>query len=106
LKARPCARPEWSDKAEVNVGKHKVPTLRNVDKRPGKGFPKAYVHNGVFKTLKEVVHFYNTRDVESWPPPEVPQNVNIDELGDLGLTADEEDAIVAFLKTLSDGFEP
>jgi hypothetical protein len=36
----------------------------------------------------------------------VPQNVNNDELGDLGLTADEEDAIVAFLKTLSDGFEP
>ena len=83
-----ATRPEWSDKAEDNVGKHKVPTLRNVDKRPGKGFPKAYVHNGVFKTLKEVVHFYNTRDVESWPPPEVPQNVNNDELGDLGSTAD------------------
>lgn len=99
-------RPEWYDKVEENVGKHKVPTLRNVDKRPGKGFPKAYVHNGVFKTLKEVVHFYNTRDVESWPPPEVSQNVNDDELGDLGLTADEEDAIVAFLKTLSDGFKP
>ena len=101
-----ATRPEWSDEAEDNVGKHKVPTLRKVDKRPGKGFPKAYVHNGVFKTLKEVVHFYNTRDVESWPPPEVPQNVNNDELGDLGLTADEEDALVAFLKTLSDGFEP
>ncbi|TNF80528.1 MAG: cytochrome C, partial [Acidobacteria bacterium] len=99
-------RPEWESKAEENFGKHKVPTLRNVDKRPGKGFPKAYTHNGFFKTLEELVHFYNTRDVESWPPPEVPLNVNVDELGDLGLTADEEAAIVAFMKTLSDGYKP
>ncbi|MGD8540049.1 MAG: cytochrome c peroxidase [Candidatus Aminicenantes bacterium] len=90
---------------ELEMGKHKVPTLRNVDKRPGGGFPKAYMHNGVFKSLKEVVHFYNTRDVEDWPPPEVPENVNTDELGDLGLTSEEEDAIVAFMKTLSDGYK-
>jgi len=89
-----------------NWGKHKVPTLRNVAKGPGKGFPKAYMHNGVFKSLAEVVHFYNTRDVEAWPPPEVAQNVNTDELGDLGLTAEEEAAVVAFMKTLSDGFKP
>ena len=63
------------------------------------------MHNGVFKSLKEVVHFYNTRDVEDWPPPEVPRNVNTDELGDLGLTNEEEDAIVAFMETLSDGFK-
>jgi hypothetical protein len=36
----------------------------------------------------------------------VADNVNTDELGDLGLTADEEAAIVAFLKTLSDGYTP
>jgi cytochrome c peroxidase len=89
-----------------NWGKHKVPTLRNVDLRPGKGFPKAYLHNGVFKSLEEVVHFYNTRDVGDWPPPEVAANVNIDELGDLGLTAAEEHAIVAFMGTLSDGYKP
>jgi cytochrome c peroxidase len=97
------------DKEETvmaNNGKHKVPTLRNVDKRPGKGFPKAYMHNGVFKSLEEVVHFYNTRDVEDWPPPEVDENVNTDELGDLGLTSEEEAAIVAFMKTLSDGYVP
>ena len=87
-------------------GKHKVPTLRNVDKRPYPEFVKAYVHNGVFKSLGEVVHFYNTRDVKDWPEPEVAENVNTDELGDLGLTPDEEEAIVAFLKTLSDGFDP
>lgn len=82
---------------------------------------KAYMHNGVFKSLEEVVHFYNTRDalppcapstsrsawgVTCWPAPEVPENVNTTELGDLGLTANEEFALVAFLKTLSDGFMP
>ena len=43
---------------------------------------------------------------DCWPAPEVAENVNRDELGDLGLTPEEEDAIVAFLKTLSDGFTP
>jgi cytochrome c peroxidase len=87
-------------------GKHKVPTLRNVDKRPYPGFVKAYGHNGVFKSLEEIVHFYNTRDVEEWPDPEVAVNVNTDELGDLGLTPEEEAAIVAFMKTLTDGYAP
>ena len=54
--------------AASEVGKHKVPTLRNVDKRPYPEFVKAYGHNGYFKSLEEIVHFYNTRDVgESWP---------------------------------------
>ncbi len=93
-------------RATENMGKHKVPTLRNVAKAPTPNFPKAFMHNGVFKSLKEVVHFYNTRDVESWPPPEVAENVNTDELGDLGLTDAEEDAILAFMETLSDGYIP
>lgn len=99
-----ATRPEWMDMAEDNMGKHKVPTLRNVGKAPAPGFIKAYMHNGVFKSLKEVVHFYNTRDVEAWPAPEVADNVNTDELGNLGLTPAEEDAIVAFMMTLSDGY--
>jgi cytochrome c peroxidase len=98
-------RDDYKDMAAGNMGKHKVPTLRNVDKKPGAGFTKAYMHNGVFKSLKEVVHFYNTRDVGMWPSPEVPENINTDELGDLGLTDAEEDAIVAFMKTLSDGYK-
>jgi cytochrome c peroxidase len=90
------------------LGKHKVPTLRNVDKRPYEGFVKAYGHNGFFKSLEEITHFYNTRDVESesWPAPEVPVNVNEDELGNLELTPEEEADIVAFMKTLSDGYVP
>lgn len=89
----------------AELGKHKVPTLRNVNARPSKDFVRAYGHNGVFKSLEEIVHFYNTRDVEDWAAPEVEQNVNVF-IGDLGLTADEEAAVVAFLKTLSDGYKP
>lgn len=85
-------------------GAVKVPTLRNVGMKPYPEFVQAYMHNGFFKNLKDVVHFYNTRDVENWPPPEVPENVNEDELGDLGLTSEEEDAIVAFMNTLTDGW--
>lgn len=88
------------------LGKHKVPTLRNVDKRPAAGFVKAYGHNGFFKSLEEITHFYNTRDVAPWAAPEVPQNVNSDELGNLGLSAEEEADIVAFMKTLTDGYAP
>ena len=93
---------------ETEMGKHKVPTLRNVDKRPYPEFVKAFGHNGYFKSLEAITHFYNTRDVitENWPAPEVPENVNTDELGNLGLTPEEEAAIVAFMKTLTDGYTP
>jgi cytochrome c peroxidase len=91
-------------------GKFKVPTLRNVAITP------PYMHNGVFQTLEEVVNFYNTRDVlpqcdqtgtsgvDCWPAPEVADNVDILLMGNLGLTPDEVDDIVAFLTTLTDGF--
>jgi cytochrome c peroxidase len=87
------------------LGKEKVPTLRNVDLRPTPDFVKAFGHNGFFKSLEEIVHFYNTRDVETWPPPEVSENLST-ELGNLGLTPEEEAAIVAFMRTLSDGYVP
>jgi cytochrome c peroxidase len=89
---------------QPQIGKEKVPTLRNVDKRPYPSFVKAYGHNGYFKSLEAIVHFYNTRDVANagWPPPEVAENVNTTELGNLGLNRGEEKAIVAFLRTLTD----
>lgn len=92
----------------AEIGKHKVPTLRNVALSPYKGFVKAYTHNGYFKSLEELVHFYNTRDLPhaNWPAPEVAANVNRTETGNLGLNRSEEQAIVAFLKTLSDGYNP
>lgn len=81
-------------------GKHKVMSLRNIE------VTAPYGHNGFFATLEEIVHFYNTRDVasEGWAPPEVPQNVNTGELGNLGLTAEEEADLVAFMKTLTDDY--
>lgn len=105
------SRPEWERLAADNDGKFKVPTVRNVDQRPGAGAKKAYMHNGALKSLKEVVHFYNTRDVasESWPPPEVDVNVNRKllegkPLGNFELDEHAEDAIVAFMGTLNDGW--
>jgi hypothetical protein len=71
--------------------------------------------------LKQLVHFYNTRDVfpfpvtsgncpagtvekvNCWPMPEVPNNIDMT-IGNLGLSGAEEDQVVAFLQTLSDGF--
>lgn len=77
-------------------GKFRVPTLRNVAITP------PYMHNGIFKTLFNVVAFYNTRDVAMWPAAEVSENVNSDELGNLGLTNQELEDLVAFLRTLTD----
>ncbi len=78
------------------AGKFKVPTLRNI------GLTAPYGHNGYFATLKDIVHFYNTRDDGTWPAPEVMENLNKDELGNLGLTDQEENDLVQFLHTLSD----
>ena len=106
-----------SHSVDQQMGKVKVPTLRNVDKRPDEDFVKAYGHNGYFKSLEAIVHFYNTRDVlppcspgdESpqpgvtcWPAPEVADTINTVEMGNLGLTQNEEAKIVLFLKTLTD----
>jgi cytochrome c peroxidase len=100
---------QYNQSASDNNGMHKVPTLRNVDKRPYPDFIKAYGHNGYFKSLNQIVHFYNTRDVPDagwngvkWPAPEVSANMNTIEMGNLGLSASDEEDIVAFLKTLTD----
>jgi len=83
----------------VDSGRMKVPTLRNI------AITAPYFHNGVFNTLREVVEFYNSRDVENFDPPEVAQSVNHDELGNLHLSEDEIVDLVAFLNTLTDGFK-
>jgi cytochrome c peroxidase len=49
--------------AATEIGKVKIPTLRNVDKRPSPDFLKAYMHNGVFKSLPEVLRFYMVRSM-------------------------------------------
>jgi cytochrome c peroxidase len=109
----------WLKLAPDNQARFQVPTLRNVDKRPSPAFVKAYGHNGYFTSLNEIVHFYNTRDVlprcqphdagegtTCWPAPESTQNMNRSKVGRLGLSEAEEDAIVSFMQTLTDGFMP
>lgn len=93
-------------------GKFKVSSLRNLPRTA------PYGHNGYFSSISEIVHFYNTRDVKAvcdtsvsaqgaiaegcWPAPEVPETVNTDELGNLGLTLEQEMKLVLFLETLED----
>lgn len=95
---------------------------------------KAYGHNGYFKSnfqiqddtfsftqihpLQQIMHFYNTRDVpgQGWPPPmpirvpwpdpEVADNVNTTELGNLGLNPSLGQPVLQFLLTLSDASTP
>ncbi len=131
-------------------GFFKVPTLRNVDKRKDVNFIKAYAHNGWFKSMESIVHFYNTSflgncvvtDTEDcagpgevtyeettaftfgvtrcpdsvetekdalanncWPKPAHPGAAPV-LVGNLGLTLEQEAAIVAYLKTLTDEYTP
>jgi cytochrome c peroxidase len=116
LRSPETVNADWKALAPQFDGRFRVPTLRNVDKRPQADFVKAYGHNGYFKSLKEIVHFYNTRDVlpkcavgaqgekvSCWPPAETPQNLNTN-CCNLGLSDQQENDIVAFLKALTDGY--
>jgi cytochrome c peroxidase len=121
---------QWLQFAPISDGRMQVSTARNVamtppqcptTEAPGPYFQKAFFHNGYIKSLKQLVHFYNTRDVfpfnvtsgncpagttekvDCWPMPEVPNNITMS-FGHLGLTDQEEDQVVIFLQTLTDGF--
>lgn len=118
------------------LGKFKTPTVRNVDLRPSDDFVKAFGHNGFFKSLDGmdgIVHFYAWRammdmeggmgggggmgpgggggmggggmspDATLFPPPELDQNRIV--MTPFNFMMDGE-FIVAFLKTLSDGYSP
>ena len=80
-------------------GKFRVPTLRNVQ------YTKPYFHNGYAPTLREAVHFINHRDLDTTWIPEVNRNVAHQWTGSLHLTPEEEEYIVQFLFTLTDGYE-
>lgn len=96
-------------KEDGHRGKFKVPTLRNV------AVTAPYMHNGVFEDLRTVVLFYNkynsvseARQInpetgEPFGPPPVPETLAEVELTEGPALKDREiDAIVAFLKTLTD----
>ena len=122
---------DWTQFAPTTDGQFQVSSARNVAMTPSQCptteagptpyFQKEFFHNGYIKSLKQLVHFYNTRDkfpfpvtsghcpagtierVTCWPMPEVKNNLDMT-TGNLGLTDKEEDQIVAFLQTLTDGF--
>lgn len=117
-----CERPELAARTDL-CGAFKVPSLRNVAKR------RTFFHNGRFSTLKDALSFYVQRDTqpEKWYPrntdgtvhkfDDLPlkyrDNVNTTEApynrrpGDApALNEAEIDDLIAFLKTLSDGYRP
>src|SRR6202790_3717557 len=127
----PSPNDEWTQFAPTSDGQMQTSTARNValvppqcptTEAPGPYFQKEFFHNGYIKSLKQLVHFYNTRDVPAfmfnvtsghcpkgtiekvtcWPMPEVKNNEDMT-VGNLGLSDTEENQIVAFLQTLSDG---
>jgi cytochrome c peroxidase len=126
----PNPNASWRQYAPTVDGQMQVSSARDVamtppqcptTEAPGPYFQKGFFHNGYIKSLKQLVHFYNTRDkfaypvtsghcppgttekVDCWPMPEVRNNIDMTS-GNLGLTDKEENDLVAFLQTLSDGF--
>jgi cytochrome c peroxidase len=104
-------------------GMFKTPSLRNVATKRG------FFHNGVFHSLEDVMHFYVEREIkpEKWYPTlaggkvdkyndiKLAHRKNVDILdapfnrkrGDeLALTEPEIKDVVAFLNTLTDGYQP
>ena len=101
-------------KRAEDKGKFKVPSLRNIARTA------PYMHNGYFSSLKQVVDFYNTRDTKAvcpgaytaeeatksncWPSPEISENLNKKEMGDLKLSEQDVLDLVAFMETLNDEY--
>ena len=104
-------------------GMFKTPTLRNTALR------RAFFHNGVFHSLQEVMDFYNFRDTNPEKVYPVAADGKVDKLNDIpaqyhanvdvsdppfnrrlgdapAMTAQDEADIIAFLKTLNDGYKP
>jgi cytochrome c peroxidase len=98
--AKDEAPEEFKADAAAEVGKFKVPTLRNV------ALTAPYGHNGIFATLEEMVQFKNSRDslFDEWGvESDVKDNVYTEnDFGHMGLSQNDVDNIVAFLKTLTD----
>lgn len=79
-------------KNEEHIGEFKIPGLRNV------GVTAPYMHNGMFKTLKEVINYYNA-------PDDIVKNGKNRDLAlskPLGLTKEEINDLEAFLLSLTD----
>jgi cytochrome c peroxidase len=130
----------WLSFAPLEDGTMQTSTIRNVAMTPPQCptteagqkdangnpipfFQKEFFHNGYIKSLKQLVHFYNTRDVfafnvtsghcpagttekvDCWPMPEVRNNIDMT-VGNLGLTDAEENLVVIAMQDATDGFDP
>jgi cytochrome c peroxidase len=108
-----------------HLAKIRTPTVRNV----GMGQNRTFMHNGALLSLKQVVDFYNTRDAlprctdeavlrdprrwgsygvgatpaRCWPAPQHAATMDSKNMGKLGLSDADVDAIVAFMMALTDG---
>ena len=112
-------RQDFLDKRQY-CGFFRSPTVRNTATR------EAFFHNGVFTSLRDVLHFYNERDLypeRYYPrnpdgsvhrfddlPPGYPDNIDHDPPLDRkpgaepALSEPEIDDLIAFLETLNDGY--
>lgn len=91
---------------EKEDGKFRVPTLRNI------AVTGPYMHNGVFQDLRTVVLFYdkynnpkrkiNPETKKTWAKAEVEKNIALPELAAPALTDRKVDALVAFMRLLTD----
>ncbi len=98
------ANPQVKD--ENQRGKYKIPTLRNV------AVTAPYMHNGVFKDLRTVMEFYdkynntartiNPETHKKWLEAEVKSTVALEELKMKKLSDQKIEALVAFMKILTD----
>ena len=75
-----------------DIGKFKTPGLRNV------ALTAPYMHNGIFETLEEVIDYYNNPGAFVLNPVNMDSTMGVP----IGLTKQEKNDLVAFLKTLTD----
>lgn len=79
--------------SDLDRGKFKVPSLRNL------AFTGPYMHDGRFKTLKEVIDFYNEGLHQT---PYADSNMKNTHKGGVQLPEEDREALIAFILTLTD----
>ena len=83
-------------------GKFKVPTLRNIE------LTAPYMHNGVYDNLRDVIRHYDITVANEFKTPEVNRNIalelNAGTFESLGLSEQDYLDLIAFMKTLTDGY--
>jgi cytochrome c peroxidase len=85
-------------KVPGELGQFRAPTLRNI------ALTAPYMHNGSIASLREVIEFYNKRDLEPdrWGVTDYPQTVNHEDLGDLGLSDQQVGDLLALMGAFTD----